>query len=243
MIEEQQETRDEKETGRLEAFSDGVFAVAITLLVFSLQVPPLPPPGESYTSYQFVSKLLHLWPSYLAFFISFATILIMWISHHSMFKLIHTSDTLFMFANGFLLLLVTIVPFPTQLVATYLTTPVAGVVCVIYAGLFLMINLAYNLLWWLAAHQHRLLKGHVSPALIKTRSRNYALGVPCYLFALVLAFWSPAVSIGICSILWLFWAFTTYERRPAREAHQKQGFEPNKKERHNEGGFDDGNMA
>lgn len=79
--------------------------------------------------------------------------------------------------------------------------------------------------------------------LIKTQSRNYALGIPCYLFALVLAFWSPAVSVGICSILWLFWAFTTYERRPARGAYQKRGFEPNKKERHNEGGFDDGNMA
>ena len=160
------------------------------------------------------------WPSYLAFFISFATILIMWISHHSMFKLIDKSDTPFMFANGFLLLLVTAVPFPTQLVAMYLTTPVAGVVCAIYAGLFTIINLAYNLLWWLAAHQYRLLKEHISPALIKTRSRNYVLGVPCYLLALVLAFWNPAVSIGICSILWLFWAFTTYERKPARVVQQ-----------------------
>ena len=222
MIEEQQETRSEKETGRLEAFSDGVFAVAITLLIFSLQVPTLDKP---YTSQQLVSKLLHLWPSYLAFFISFATILIMWISHHSMFKLIRTSDTFFMFANGFLLLLVTTVPFPTQLVATYLTTPVAGVACAIYAGLFLIINLAYNLLWWLAAYQHRLLKDHVSPALIKTRSRNYALGVPCYLFALVVAFWDPAVSMGICSILWLFWAFTTYERMPTRTIQQKSAHE------------------
>jgi uncharacterized membrane protein len=168
-----------------------------------------------------VSKLLNLWPSYLAFFISFATILIMWISHHSMFKLINKSDTLFMFANGFLLLLVTTVPFPTQLVATYLTTPVAGVACAIYAGLFMIINLAYNLLWWLAAHQYRLLKDHVSPVLIKTRSRNYLLGVPSYLLALVLAFWNPAVSMGICSVLWLFWAFTNYERKPARVVHQK----------------------
>jgi uncharacterized membrane protein len=205
MIEERQGTHGEKETGRLEAFSDGVFAVAITLLVFSLQVPVLDSP---YTSEHLVGMLLMHWPSYLAFFISFATILIMWISHHSMFKLINKADTLFMFANGLLLLLVTAVPFPTQLVATYLTTTVAGIACAIYAGLFLMINLAYNLLWWLAAHQSRLLKGNISPMLLRTRSRNYALGVPCYLLALVLAFWSPTVSIGICSILWLFWAFT-----------------------------------
>ena len=218
MIEEQQETRGEKETGRLEAFSDGVFAVAITLLVFSLQVPTLTSP---FTSERLVGMLLMRWPSYLAFYVSFATILIMWISHHSMFKLIDKSDTPFMFANGFLLLLVTTVPFPTQLVAIYLTTPVAGVVCAIYAGLFVIINLAFNLLWWLAAHQYRLLKDPVSPVVIQTRSRNYALGVPCYLLALLLAFWSPAVSIGMCSVLWLFWAFTTYERRPARGAYQK----------------------
>jgi uncharacterized membrane protein len=213
MIEEQQEAHGEKETSRLEAFSDGVFAVAITLLIFSLQVPPL---ASIHTSKDLVGKLLLLWPSYLAFFISFATILIMWISHHSMFKLIDKSDTSFMFANGFLLLLVTIVPFPTQLVAIYLTTPAAGVACAIYAGLFMIINLAYNLLWWLAVHQYHLLKDHVSPVLIKIRSRNYALGVPCYLLALVLSFWNPAVSMGICSVLWLFWAFTTYERKPAK---------------------------
>ena len=240
MIEERQETRGEKETGRLEAFSDGVFAVAITLLVFSLQVPTLDSP---YTSEHLVRLLLMHWPSYLAFFISFATILIMWISHHSMFKLIHKADTLFMFANGFLLLLVTTVPFPTQLIAMYLTTPVAGVVCAIYAGLFLVINLAYNLLWWLAAHHHRLLKDHVSLALIKTCSRNYVLGVPCYLLALVLAFWNPAGSMGICSVLWLFWAFTTYEHRPPGGVHQKQEVEPDKTERHHGGGFDDGNIA
>ena len=150
MIEEQQKTSGEKETGRLEAFSDGVFAVAITLLVFSLQVPTLKIPPH--TSKDLVNALLMLWPSYLSFFISFATILIMWISHHTMFKLIDKSNTLFMFANGFLLLLVTVVPFPTQLVATYLTTPAAGVVCAIYASLFMIINLVFNLLWWLASH-------------------------------------------------------------------------------------------
>ncbi len=213
MIEELERTHGEKETGRLEAFSDGVFAVAITLLVFSLQVPTLSNP---YTSKHLMTLLLSLWPSYLAFFISFATILIMWISHHAMFKLIDKSNALFMFANGFLLLLTTVVPFPTQLLATYLTTAVAEVACAVYAGLFLVINLAYNLLWWLAAYKLHLLKKHVSPELIRTRSLNYLFGIPCYLLALVLAFWSPAVSIGICSVLWLFWAFTTYERKSAR---------------------------
>lgn len=213
MIEEkrERETASEKETGRLEAFSDGVFAVAITLLVFDLKVPPV---VVGIKPLQLVALLASQWASYLVFFISFATILIMWVSHHSMFKLIHKSNTPFMFANGFLLLLVTVVPFANSLVANYLESSAAVVACVIYSGLFIIINIAYNLLWWSAAYRHHLLKANVPRSLIKTRTRNYLLGLPGYLLALLLAFWSPFVSIGICSVLWLFWAFNSYEREP-----------------------------
>lgn len=121
MIEEPlaQETDSEKETGRLEAFSDGVFAVAITLLVFNLKVPTL---GDG-TIFQQLGVVFtqSQWIAYITFFISFATVLIMWVSHHSMFKLIHKSSLLFMFANGFLLLLVTIVPFTSQLLSENLS--------------------------------------------------------------------------------------------------------------------------
>ena len=207
-IEEKREQESEKETGRLEAFSDGVFAVAITLLVFDLKVPPFAP---NTTSMVLAGQIFAQWPSYLTFFISFATILIMWVSHHSMFKLIQKSNTQFMFANGFLLLLVTIVPFSSALLSEYLRSSAAATACAVYSGLFMVINIAYNILWWSAAYQHRLLKSDVSPTLVKTRTRNYLLGFPSYLLALLAAFWNPAVSIGICSILWLFWAFTSYE--------------------------------
>jgi uncharacterized membrane protein len=209
MFEEQRETAGEKETGRLEAFSDGVFAVAITLLVFDLKVPS---PDRPYSAGALAGLLFAQWPFYLSFFLSFATILVMWVSHHTMFKLIQKSSMPFLFANGFLLMLVTIVPFPTELVATYLTTPAATTACAVYCGLFLVINLAYNLLWWTAAHQHRLLKAGVSPALVKKRTRQYLLGFPSYLLALVLAFWSPGLSIGVCAVLWIFWAITSFER-------------------------------
>ncbi len=219
MFLEKRETDNEKETSRLEAFSDGVFAVAITLLVFNLKVPQL-------SSQQLLQDgglpraLSDQWASYFTFFISFATILIMWISHHSMFKLVQKSDTVFLFANGLLLLLVTMVPFPTELVSTYLTTSAATTACVVYAGLFMIINVAYNLLWWSAAHHHRLLYPGVSHALIKLRTRNYLLGFPGYLCAMVIGFWLPTVSIGICSVLWLFWAANSYERVPVRKSHE-----------------------
>lgn len=198
-----------KETGRLEAFSDAVFAVAITLLVVTLQVPHL---SGAISVPALGRALFTLWPSYLAFVTSFATILIMWVSHHSIFKLVYRATTTFLFTNGLLLLLVTVVPFPTSLVAQYLVTPAAALACVIYAGVFVVINVAYNLLWWVAVRQHSLLYPTVTPRQLKRVTRNQLLGLPLYLLATLLAFWNPYVSVGLCSCLWIFWAFAYYER-------------------------------
>ncbi len=203
-----------KETGRIEAFSDGVFAVAITLLVFDLKVPP-PSALEAISVAGLGKALYQQWPSYLAFITSFATILIMWVSHHSIFKLVDKSDKPFLFANGLLLMLVTVVPFPTSLVSTYLTTPAAATACAVYSGIFVVINLAYNLLWWtITRHDGHLLNPAVSPAQVKALTRNFLLGFPVYLLATLLAFWNPYITIAICSGLWIFWALISSERIP-----------------------------
>jgi uncharacterized membrane protein len=102
--------QEAKETGRLEAFSDGVFAIAITLLILEIKVPHAQElgPGTGLGA-----ALLRLWPSYLAFVTSFATILGMWVHHHRLFTHIRRIDHTFLFWNGLLLFLVTVVPFPT----------------------------------------------------------------------------------------------------------------------------------
>src|SRR5690349_6134448 len=100
---------EEKQTGRLETISAGAFGGAMTLLVFNLHVPHLPTVAISVPALG--RALFKQWPSYLTFMTSFATILIMWASHHSIFKLVYRADTPFLFANGLLLLLVTVVPF------------------------------------------------------------------------------------------------------------------------------------
>jgi uncharacterized membrane protein len=123
MIEETRDGTAEKETGRVEAFSDGVFAVAITLLAFDVLKIPEAPEGAPFGASELFTALAHQWPIYLTFLTSFATILIMWMNHHAMFKLVQKTDGVFMLANGFLLLLVTLVPFPTGLLAQYLLTP------------------------------------------------------------------------------------------------------------------------
>jgi len=139
----------------------------------------------------------------------------MWVSHHGIFKLVSKSDTPSLFANGLLLLLVTLVPFPTSLVAQYLTTPAAALACAVYAGVFVVINVAYNLLWWSASRHRRLLHAGVAPIQVKRHTRNILFGFPVYLLATLLAFWNPYVSLGMCSCLWIFWAFTFYERNPS----------------------------
>lgn len=213
MSSEQRAGAVEKQTGRLESFSDGVFAVAITLLVFTLQVPHLPAGAISVTALG--SALLKQWPSYLTFMTSFATILIMWASHHGLFKLVYKADTPFLFANGLLLLLVTVVPFPTSLVAQYLSTPAAALACAVYAGVFVVINLAYNLLWWTAVRERRLLHPAIADSRVKRLTHHILLGLPVYLLSTLLAFWNPYVSLGLCSCLWIFWAFTFYEGSPS----------------------------
>ena len=121
-------------TVRLEAFSDGVFAIAVTLLVLDLKVPDLD--ADTVTNPQLRERLLRQRPAYLGFLSSFLTILIIWVNHHYLFKLIHRSDRGFMFLNGLLLLLVTFIPFPTSLLSRYILSDAAPTVAFILRNLF-----------------------------------------------------------------------------------------------------------
>jgi uncharacterized membrane protein len=195
----------EKETGRLEAFSDGVFAVAITLLVLGLQVPKL---GDQASATAVASALAHEWPSYISFVTSFFTVLILWVSHHSIFKLVHKTSARLLFANGLLLMLATVVPFSTDLVTQYLQFPAAKVACAVYGGVFVLMSLAFSLLWYGVLADRTLLRPDASTEVIERINRSYRIGPPAYLAATVGAFISPYVTIGICTALWIFWAFT-----------------------------------
>jgi uncharacterized membrane protein len=213
----------EKETGRLESFSDGVFAVAITLLVLNLVVPSLPGTPNQWTAQALATVLAEKWPSYLAFVTSFGTILIMWVNHHAIIKMAQRADTLVMFANGFLLLLVTVVPFITALVAHYLGTDAGSTACAVYAGAFAMGNIAYNLLWRSIAHERRLLHPHVPQMHVNRLTVSFLAGFPLYLTATTLAFWNQWVSIAVCFSLWIVWGITGYDRSRDREPPPADG--------------------
>jgi uncharacterized membrane protein len=194
-----------KDTARLEAFSDGVFAVAITLLALDLQVPHLPPDAGSSV---LAHALLSGWPSYVAFVTSFFTVLVMWVNHHGLFKLVQTASVRVLFANGFLLMIVTAVPFSTSLVTHYLKLPAATAACAAYAGTFVLISLGYTWLWYSITHDAGVLRADAPEETVRRITRNYCYGPPLYILATVAAFFSPYLMIGICTALWVFWALT-----------------------------------
>lgn len=193
---------DEKETGRIEAFSDGVFAIAITLLVLELKVPHLPDGGAGGS---LARALAAQWPSYVSLVTSFFTILVMWANHHAIFTLVRKVDAPFLYANGLLLLVVTVVPFPTALLADYFEKPGGRVAAAVYAGTYVMAGVAYNLLWRTAISGRRLLKAGVSEDRIADITRSYRLGVPGYLAAAAGAFVSVHVTLAICVALLVVW--------------------------------------
>jgi uncharacterized membrane protein len=200
----------EKETGRLEAFSDGVFAIAITLLALELKAPHFETSGGHVTSSLLATALDGEWPAYFAFFTSFFTVLIMWVHHHLIFKLVRRTDITLLFANGFLLMLVTLVPFPTAVVAEYLRTPAAPAACTFYAGFFVLISIGFWILLW-AAFRKAVLDPDASDATVERLRRSYRMGPPLYLAAAIAGPFSPWLAMGICSALWIVWAVTTRE--------------------------------
>jgi uncharacterized membrane protein len=110
-----------KETERLSAFSDGVFAVAITLLVFDFKLPNAE--QLSSTGQTLIAALLQQWIVYLAYITSFLTILVMWVNHHNLLRQIQRIDRMFLLINGLLLMLIAAMPFPTALVVAYIQQP------------------------------------------------------------------------------------------------------------------------
>lgn len=206
----------EKETGRIEAFSDGVFAVAITLLVLDLHVPVLKEAAQD-TPLVLLHALEGQWPALAAYVVSFLTILVMWLNHHRLFEQIQKKDHLLMVYNGLLLMLVTLIPFPTALVAEYIRTPDARTAAAAYCGLNLLMALAFNLLWNHAARGGRLLMEDHDKHRIQHITQQYRLGPILYVAALALAFINVTTCVLFVGALAVFFALPEHEPKVAHE--------------------------
>jgi uncharacterized membrane protein len=188
------------ETGRVEAFSDGVFAIAITLLILEIKIPK---PSDGALG----NQLLRQWPSYFAFLISFAFIGVMWINHHRLFTHIKRCNNTLMILNLLLLLGVTIVPFPTAVLATHIGFPDQRTAALLYNGVYVFIAIIFNLLWrYAVSRNHHLLGKEVDKENVGRISKQYAFGPLLYLFCAALAWISVPASLAANVLLATFFA-------------------------------------
>ena len=186
---------------RLEAFSDGVFAIAITLLVLDIHVPE---PGRGDLGHELAAQ----WPSYAAYVISFLTIGIIWINHHAMIRRLREVDHGIMVWNLLLLLCLGILPFTTALMAAYLKEGQGDhLAAAIYSGSFLVMSLVFagtnRHILFSKSHLLALDRDEATRRSILTRG---VVGLVPYLVATIAALISAFVALGICAAVALFYA-------------------------------------
>ena len=182
-------------TSRLLTFSDGVFAIAATLLILDIHT------ARPHLNHE----LLVIWPSYAAYGISFVTIGILWVNHHTVFEQIARTDRVFLFINVFFLMLVAFVPFPTGLVAQNLTGTGAEAAALAYGITFTIIAVLYYVLWHYAADKNRLLRADADPRVVSGITRSYRPGTLLYGGATLVALVSPYTSVALYGAIAVFY--------------------------------------
>ncbi len=184
-----------RETNRVEAFSDGVFAIAATLLVADLKVPVgIMVPG----AIGLWQAILANWPGYLAFALSFMIVVIFWGNHHQMLKHIRYTDPMVLVLNGFILLGIAFVPHVTALLAHYLLDPGrATVATAMYAGTLCAVSLAINLFWDYAARHPDLLDETADSPAVQFHTQQYRLSLGLRVLTVLLAF----ASVPVCLVM------------------------------------------
>ena len=179
------------ETTRMETFSDGIFAIAATLLVLELSV-------HGVSGKRLGHELLHIWPSYLAYVTSFVTIGIIWINHHHTVSLIGRVNRTFLFINNLLLLTIAFLPFPTKLVAQNLRGGGGEEAAALaYAATFVLMAVLHLIWWRYARNSRRLIAAETPDAALRAVDRAYLPGVPMYGTVFVVAFFSPLAAVLI----------------------------------------------
>ena len=186
---------------RLEAFSDGVFAIALTLLIIDVR---LSSPESIHSTSDFWRALQHITPSVFAFLLSFGIILITWVNHHATLKLVNKSTASFIYANGLLLLTVVFTPFPTSLLGEFLLTDYAAPAVVLYDSVIAIQAVGW-ILFSRTALKNQLTKDETSTRTMREGLRNGYFAFVLYSVLAIMAFWFPLVVAIVTTLSWIIW--------------------------------------
>jgi uncharacterized membrane protein len=202
------------EKGRVEAFSDGVFAIAITLLVLEIHVPDIPDGQSLWTA------LGHGWPSYFAYVVGFLVIGVMWLNHHTTFGYLARVDRALLLLNLLLLMVIVLVPWPVELVARYLDRGgrQASVAVAVLGLLMTAMSITFTALWQYATRHESLLAAGVDLESVRGGRVRFAFGLAAYPALTLLSFVSAPVTLGLHGVLALYYAFDQTAARGIRSA-------------------------
>jgi uncharacterized membrane protein len=198
------------ETGRVEAFSDGVFAIAITLLILAVGIE------QSIASGSLQHQLLHLWPAYIAYGISFLTVGIMWVNHHQIFRHFQRVDRTLLLLNILLLMCISFTPFPTRVVADHAQNGADREAAAVLYGLTLTCTAICFFLVWIYGSR-RLLRADTDMREVSGITRSYLPGAPTYALATAVAFVSSVASLIMFGVIAIFYAISSsfFGREPS----------------------------
>jgi uncharacterized membrane protein len=186
--EPQQPKRRQYRTGRLEAFSDGVFAIAITLLVLDIAVPAS---AEKHLLRSFIDE----WPSYMAYVVSFATIGAMWLGHNAVTEYLDHADATFVRLNLLLLLFVSFLPFPTRLFAEFIERDSPERVAVTIYGISLLLTATLLMVLWRYALRTKLVRPDADDEEIQLLTQRLTPGLAAYLVLIVAGLFIPVIAV------------------------------------------------
>src|SRR3954452_1899302 len=187
--------------GRVEALSDGVIAIAITLLILEIDVPE--GAGEDLPH-----QLAEQWPSYLSYVVSFFVIGVIWLNHHALFSHLARADRKLMALNLVLLFTVATIPWPTNLLATYMREggDAERLAALIYSGTMFAMGIAFGSLWRYAARDRRLLGSDLTEEEIRSRTLRLTIGAALYLVAFLVALVSAPACLVLNAALSVYYA-------------------------------------
>ena len=203
------------ETSRIEAFSDGIFSIAATLLVLDLKAPAATLP--------FWQGIVAQWPGYASFLLSFLFIGIMWINHHRLFSHMRRSSDVLMVTNLLLLLGVVWIPYPTELMAQAVVSGRLRDAAILYNGSYLVIAILFNLLFGVSV-KGGLLDRNVSG--VRNIARSYAAGILMYIICFAATWWNVPVSLTISLGMAIFFLVSPDQMAKNCTKHNPSGAEP-----------------
>jgi uncharacterized membrane protein len=211
-METQETTRGVKETARVETFSDGVFAIAITLLILNvIEVPHHPAPGETFTD-----TLLRHWPTFTAFVIGFISILVCWINHHFVFRYVVNQNGMLIVLNGLILLVVTIIPFPTAILADHFLDSELQTAITMYGINALLMSLGLKMFWSYASRKH-FLDPHGDRKFFRSIGLVYSIGIVYTIFTTAISYLSHETAFALFALMFIIYAFPdAFSRRLMR---------------------------